>query len=62
MCPLQDLVSDSEQQVQQHQDYSDRYQQCRDWLHTITDKLHLCSEASPDKNSIQTKIHRIKVL
>lgn len=57
---VKDHVRDCEDYVSNHQKYSDLLAQCREWLHSVSDRLDVCSETSADKHSIHNKLDRIE--
>ena len=55
-------VKTAEHQVDLHQSYADNYQQCKDWITMTKDKHAVCSEVSGDKQTLQNRLDRIKVI
>ena len=58
---FQERTHQAEGVVSNHQEYSDTYQQTRDWLTTLIDRLDVCAEPSADKLSIQNKLDQLQV-
>merc|ERR1719422_2752296 len=46
--------------VSDHQQYSDQYNACVDWLNGIREKLSACSDVSGDRNAVQSRLDKIQ--
>ena len=58
---LQENVSQSEGFVSQHHQFSDAYNQCREWVNMMQDRLEICMEPATDKHGIQGKLEKLEV-
>lgn len=58
---LQDRVQQCEKFVSEHQEYSDSYNTCVEWLNSVREKLSSCSDVSGDRHAIQSRLDKIQV-
>lgn len=47
--------------VNNHQEYTDSYNSCIEWLTIIKEKLNLCADFTGDKHAIQHRLTKIQV-
>ena len=47
--------------VTEHQEYSDCYNSCVEWLNSVREKLSACSDVSGDRHAIQSRLDKIQV-
>ena len=58
---VQDRVQQYEKFVTEHQEYSDCYNSCVEWLNSVREKLSACSDVSGDRHAIQSRLDKIQV-
>jgi hypothetical protein len=54
-------VGQYEKFVGEHQEYSDSYNSCVEWLNSVREKLSACSDVSGDRHAIQSRLDKIQV-
>lgn len=62
LCCPQSCAEKAEGYVEEHQQYQDLYQQCRDWMNATRDKVAVCAEIGGDKQALQNRLDRLQVL
>nr|KAG5692778.1 hypothetical protein BaRGS_009394 [Batillaria attramentaria] len=55
-----DLLKRYDQNVQDHQQYSEVYSEARSWLQDTYDKLSVCADTSGDRYTIQTQLEKLQ--
>ncbi|XP_025103982.1 nesprin-1-like isoform X4 [Pomacea canaliculata] len=61
LCSIaQDRVQQCEKFVSEHQEYSDSYNTCVEWLNSVREKLSSCSDVSGDRHAIQSRLDKIQ--
>jgi nesprin-1 len=58
---FQERVGQYEKFVGEHQEYSDSYNGCVEWLNSVREKLSACSDVSGDRHAIQSRLDKIQV-
>ncbi|KAK7104412.1 hypothetical protein V1264_019133 [Littorina saxatilis] len=53
-------VQQYEKFVAEHQEYSDNYNSCVEWLNSVREKLSACSDVSGDRHAIQSRLDKIQ--
>ncbi|XP_076442566.1 muscle-specific protein 300 kDa-like isoform X3 [Babylonia areolata] len=53
-------VHQYEKYVTEHQEYSDNYNSCVEWLNSVREKLSSCSDVSGDRHAIQSRLDKIQ--
>ena len=61
LISFQDRVQQYEKFVAEHQEYSDSYNACIEWLNSAREKLTACSDVSGDRHAIQGRLDKIQV-
>ena len=61
MFLFKENVRSSEQAVLEHQLYQEVYTEARDWLNSLTDMMTTLSDLRGDKQTVEEKLHKIKV-
>ncbi|KAL5008450.1 hypothetical protein ScPMuIL_014031 [Solemya velum] len=56
------VISQSEQNVQDHQCYQEALQAAVDWMTLMKDRLSMCAETSGDRHALQNKLDRLQDL
>lgn len=50
-----------EQNVQDHQHYSEVFSEARSWIQEMCDKVSVCADTSGDRYAIQTQLEKLQV-
>lgn len=58
---LQDLISKLRNCVVDHETYQENFNECAEWLGTLTQRLQVCAEMAGDKHDVEDRLSKLQV-